>query len=83
MEKQSCKSTNLGKILRYGEKPEPDLFYFLSGYFDEEKNYVFEDEYPERLYPWEWILIPEIVRYAEHQGVEVPRDPPVDSSKFF
>ena len=47
-------------------------------------NYHFDDEYYSSiLFPWEWVLFPEVVERAKQLGVEVPTEPPLDFSRTF
>ncbi len=84
MKKQvKVRTTSLTKLLMIcqdqDETPASD------GFFDENKNYHPDREFPEYyvLTPWEWVVIPEIVAFAKESGVEVPEDPPFDISRTF
>lgn len=80
-----AKTSNLTHAMQIGHDTEPDdLFLYLNGYFDQDLYYIFEcGPGNDFLAPWEWVLMPEIVRYAEMKGIEVPVDPPVDLSRMF
>ena len=78
------RENSLERVLRIGQVQEPEWYGNLDGYFDENNNYVtYCGPYHAFLYPWEWTVIPEIVRYAEKCGVEIPKDLPVDTSRAF
>lgn len=83
--KNKSKISSLNQVLQIGQEPELDPIYYLDGHFDQYGNYIFHEEwpYPDMLFPWEWVMIPEIVRYAEYKGVEVPENPEVDLSRTF
>ncbi len=54
------------------------------GWFDDDLTFHWDPEFPEeKLFVWEWAVWPEIVRYAESRGIEVPADPSIDFSKTF
>ena len=83
MAKTKIKVTSLSKLLQIGKESEPETV-LCEGFFDDQLNYVSDyGPYPSRLFPWEWVYIPEIVARAKQLGVKVPEAPPVDLSKTF
>lgn len=77
------RANSLTKLLQIGQEPTPIQSSF-SGCFDDQLNFYPDNfEYNCRLFPWEWILFPEIVDFAKQLGVEVPEDPPFDISRTF
>ena len=81
--------SSLSQLLQIGQEPELDPYQpeFYAGYFDEQNNYHFDDIFLEDdvdvLFPWEWVLHPEIIELAKQFDVKVPADPPFDISKTF
>ena len=83
MAKTKIRVTSLSKLLQIGKESEPEALP-CEGFFDDQLNYVSDyGPFPDRLFPWEWVLFPEIVARAKQLGIEVPEDPPVDLSKTF
>ena len=75
----------LMELIEICREQEPEEEYDCSqGYFDDDLTFHWDRYYPEeKLFVWEWVLYPEIVRYAETRGIEVPVVPPFDLSKTF
>ena len=80
------KLSNLSRALLLGKKPLSRYRYEFSskGRFDEQKNYVC-GYWGHRSVkaPWEWVMDPDIVKYAKQLGVEIPEDPDIDMSRTF
>ena len=78
--------SSLSKFLQLAAEDEPeDSSYIDSGWFDEQMNYHYYEEFDgwrSLLYPWEWAVHPEIVAYAQKLGLEIP-DADFDISKTF
>lgn len=79
------KISNLSYVLQIGQTPkEEEEEDYSSCRFDDQKNFVIEDgPYPDVLWPWEWVMHPEIVELAKQLGVEIPEEPELDMSKTF
>lgn len=76
--------SSLSRLFGIEQESWDDYPYPNDGYFDAQLNYHFGDEYfPSILFPWEWVLFPEVVEHAKQLGVEVPTDPPQDFSRTF
>ncbi len=82
--KKGFNISRLMELLQIGQDPEPDEYDCSRGWFEDDLTFHWDPEFPyERLFVWEWVLYPEIVRYAESKGIAVPENPPIDLSKTF
>ena len=78
------RETKLDKALLLEHAQDPGWYGNLDGYFDEYNNYVVSiGPLKEIIFPHEWTMIPEIVWFAQKNGIEVPKDPPADISRMF
>ena len=76
--------SSLTQLLQIGLEPDPYEEEACDGFFDDQKNFYADyGPYAYNMFPWEWVLFPEIVALATKLGVEVPVDPPFDISKTF
>lgn len=74
----------LAELLQLCGQSEADDYDYTQGYFDSELSYHWDRNYPEdKLFVWEWVVYPEIVRYAETIGITAPENPSIDLSKTF
>ena len=61
-----------------------DYFEYLEGWFDDDLNYHFQNGSDNPSMPiYEWVVWPEIVRYAKLKGIAVPDEYTVDLSRTF
>ncbi len=83
--KKKYKINSLSYVLQIGQQAEEeDDGYYWKQYFDEQGNYISDcwgDIF--MLWPWEWVMHPEIVELAKQLGIEVPDNPEIDLSKTF
>lgn len=83
--KKKYKISSLSYVLQIGQQTEGgDDGYYWKQYFDKQGNYISDwcgNFF--MLWPWEWVMHPEIVKLAEQLGVEVPENPEIDLSKTF
>ena len=62
--------SSLSRLFGIEQESWDDYPYPNDGYFDAQLNYHFGDEYfPSILFPWEWVLFPEVVERAKQLAV--------------
>jgi len=77
------RTTSLTKLLQIGKEPDTSQS-VCTGSFDDQMNFYPDSyEYNCELFPWEWVLFPEIIECAKQLGIEVPEDPQFDISRTF